>query len=289
MSKIVFFDTEVNTTLGKIVDFGVIDELGSKLHTGKINEFVNVIKKADYICGHNILNHDLEYLKREYSKFPNKQVIDTLYLSALLFPRNPYHKLVKDDKIISEQLNNPVNDSIKAKELFYDEINEYEKLTDEMKYIYKALLGNLKEFSGFFSYVDKKKNLLNFFAKDRVNVNELQIMMRNEYSELVCKNVNFDELIVDHPLELAYALSIIKYGNDASVTPRWVLMKYPYVEKIITILRNTPCAEKCSYCKRNLDPVEGLKKYFGYESFRSFDGKELQKKQQRQLLMANHY
>ncbi len=52
------------------------------------------------LCGHNIIDHDIKYIKpflrREYI------LIDTLYLSPLLFPRKPYHNLLKDDKILSE-------------------------------------------------------------------------------------------------------------------------------------------------------------------------------------------
>jgi ATP-dependent DNA helicase RecQ len=38
--------------------------------------------------------------------------IDTLPLSPLLFPKKPYHRLIKDDKLFSDQLNNPINDAI---------------------------------------------------------------------------------------------------------------------------------------------------------------------------------
>ncbi|MDA3823581.1 MAG: hypothetical protein PF450_13360 [Bacteroidales bacterium] len=40
-------------------------------------------------------------------KFSNVQFIDTLFLSELLFPEKPCHKLVKDDKLDPENLNNP--------------------------------------------------------------------------------------------------------------------------------------------------------------------------------------
>ena len=33
--------------------------------------------------------------------------------TPLLFPRRPYHKLLKDDKIQTEELNNPLNDAKK--------------------------------------------------------------------------------------------------------------------------------------------------------------------------------
>lgn len=43
-------------------------------------------------------------------------------LHPLLFPEHPYHRLVKDDKLLCDQMNNPVNDCQKAKDLLFDEI-----------------------------------------------------------------------------------------------------------------------------------------------------------------------
>ncbi len=71
----------------------------------------------DYIGGHNIMKHDLTYLAPLYKKVGCRLpqiIIDTLYLSPLLFPERPYHRLLKDDKLLTDSLNNPLNDSIKA-------------------------------------------------------------------------------------------------------------------------------------------------------------------------------
>jgi ATP-dependent DNA helicase RecQ len=58
-------------------------------------------------------------------KLTDFQFIDTLFLSALLFPEKPYHRLVKDDKLDPEKLNNPYTDATKARELFYDELEQF--------------------------------------------------------------------------------------------------------------------------------------------------------------------
>lgn len=44
--------------------------------------------------------------------------VDTLYFSPLLFPAQPYHNLVKDDKLDPENYNNPLNDSQKQSDCF---------------------------------------------------------------------------------------------------------------------------------------------------------------------------
>ena len=84
------------------------------------------------------------------------------------------------------------------------------------------------------------------------------------------------------PIELAYALSLIhsfiQNKNIHSITPPWVLKKYPDVEQIIHRLRNTPCITGCKYCNEVLDIHKGLRKYFGYDSYRTFGGEALQEK-----------
>ena len=37
-------------------------------------------------------------------------LVDTLCWSSLLFPERPYHALLKDDKLLRDELNNPVSD-----------------------------------------------------------------------------------------------------------------------------------------------------------------------------------
>ncbi|MCP4402493.1 MAG: hypothetical protein GY801_34945 [bacterium] len=38
-------------------------------------------------------------------------LIDTLFLSPLAFPKNPYHRLVKNYKLVKQAINNPVEDA----------------------------------------------------------------------------------------------------------------------------------------------------------------------------------
>ena len=131
MKHISFIDTEVSEVDNKAYDFGAVNMNNDNLHTGSVHEFSSFIGNSEYLCGHNIINHDLKYIEvPEMVKF-----IDTLYLSPLLFPNKPYHALLKDDKLLTEELNNPLNDAVKAKELFFDEVNAFAELDDEMKLI----------------------------------------------------------------------------------------------------------------------------------------------------------
>ena len=65
---------------------------------------------AEWLMGHNFLEHDLPYLKKAApdQAWLSLPVIDTLKLSPLAFPQNPYHRLIKNYKIISSELNSPL-------------------------------------------------------------------------------------------------------------------------------------------------------------------------------------
>ena len=78
---------------------------------------------ADYLLGHNILRHDLPICRAIAPdlKFLNKPVVDTLFLSPLAFPENPYHRLVKDYKLVRDSLNDPLADARLAMSLFQDQ------------------------------------------------------------------------------------------------------------------------------------------------------------------------
>lgn len=269
MNDIVFIDTEITIEDKSIKDFGAINSKDEKLHTGAKDVFISFIKEAYFLCGHNIIKHDLYYLNKIDNTISSIIPIDTLVLSPLLFPEKPYHKLIKDDKLFSEQLNNPLNDAIQARDLFYDEVSAFNHLEPSLKNIYYGLLHDQKQFLGFFKYIGINK---------KININQLKYQLKSKFKNLICGNVNLSDLILNYPVELAYCLAIIATDSEDSITPKWVLMSYPEVERLLYLLRNNPCVEGCPYCNRALDAVSGLKTFFGYDAYRTFDGEPLQEK-----------
>jgi len=133
---IVFIDTEVNPHTKRVEDYGAVREDGAVLHSRSKADFDVFVSKCDTVCGHNIINHDLKYTPLR----GNPAVVDTLLLSPLLFPKRPYHHLVKDDKLQVDELNNPVNDSMKARDLLNDEVAAWNQLSPARQEIYYQLL-----------------------------------------------------------------------------------------------------------------------------------------------------
>lgn len=152
MKNIAFVDLEVIPGHSRIVDMGAVREGGANFHENSFERLLDFLKPVEYIGGHNILKHDLNYLAPLYEKSGCSlpRVIDTLYLSPLLFPERPYHRLLKDDKLLTDSLSNPLNDSIKAFELFREEVDTFEKLDEDLKYVYFRLLKKYSRVPSFF-------------------------------------------------------------------------------------------------------------------------------------------
>jgi len=269
MKSIVFIDTEIDKKSLKILDIGGVKSDGNLFHSSSITEFIYFINRAEFICGHNILNHDLKYIQKAVNEagINLSNVIDTLYLSPLLFPTKPYHALLKDDKLQSEESNNPLNDSIKAKDLFFDEVAAFQQTDEKLKQILYSLLNAKKEFQAFFNFVSYTTNEKN-----------LEKLIQDKFHTEICENLNLQKFIVENPIELAYCLALINCQNRYSITPPWILKTYPDVERIMIALRNKPCIQGCLYCNKALDIHKGLKTYFGFESYRAYAGEQLQAK-----------
>ena len=256
-------DVEVGLKDHKIHDIGALKHNDTTFHKTSKEELFIFLNDIDYICGHNIIHHDAKYLFTD--KTCRWILVDTLYISPLLFPEHPYHKLVKDDKLISEQMNNPVNDCKKAKDLLLDEIARWNSLPKEKRILFASLLKDKKEFTGFLSMVSAEYT--------HEGISEL---IKELYTGKICQHADLDMLIKQYPCGLAYALALIDTTDYRSITPGWVLYNYPEVEFIVKLLRHTNCREGCDYCHTQLDVLHNLKVFFGYERFRTYEGEPLQ-------------
>ena len=269
---IVYIDTEVNPRTRKVEDYGALRNDGAVLHTHTKAEFDAFVSKCDAVCGHNIINHDLKYTPLK----GNSAIVDTLFLSPLLFPKRPYHHLVKDDKLQVDELNNPVNDSMKARDLLNDEIAAWNQLSQGKQEIYYQLLHETEQFKGFFKYIGYSPSIQQSFLGRifRIKPDSGQLILR-EFGGKICSNVDFETLIRQYAIELAYCLAVIGADDVFSITPAWVTRNYPKVVNVMNMLCNTSCGN-CDYCRSRLDAHSGLKEFFGYDVFRTFDGVPMQ-------------
>lgn len=266
--KTAFIDLEVDGR-GKILDIGGV-KAGQGFHSARIPEFAGFVSDCDCLCGHNIIEHDIKYLK----PFLRKEyiLIDTLYLSPLLFPQKPYHKLLKDDKILTEELNNPLNDSLKAQSLYEDEVRAFNALDKDFQQLYYDLLSEDSHFSGFFKSIEYAPSRRPFFFR-KSTAEQLRDILKGK----ICEHSNVESFVRDHKVECAYAAALISTDDRNSITPAWILHNYPSVENVIGGLRTVNCGDaRCAYCSQKLNAEYSLKKWFGYDRFRTFGGEPLQ-------------
>ena len=263
--RIVFLDIEVNPETGKIREYGAISSDGRQYRGSSAAAFCDLMDGAAYLIGHNLLGHDLRYLSYLIPEHcPDARMIDTLPLSPLLFPKKPYHRLLKDDKLQAEQINNPLNDAKKARELFEDETAAFRNLPGALRALYGRLLGREEAFSGFMDWIGAERSY------------DPEKEIRELFIGQICDHAPLENLIEQVPVELAYALALIYAGDPYSVTPPWVIRRYPKITNVMKLLRGTPCRMRCSYCDRKLDIHRRLKEIFGFDAFRTYGGVPLQ-------------
>lgn len=268
MMKIAFIDLEIDGR-GKILDIGGVNG-PDRFHSARIPDFVDFVADCECLCGHNIIGHDFKYLKHFLSK--EYVLVDTLYLSPLLFPHKPYHNLLKDDKILSDELNNPLNDSLKARSLYEDEVASFNNLDKNFQQLYFDLLGGDEHFAGFFKSIGYSSSRRLFFQRKQTSD-----LLKDLLKGKVCGHSDTESLVRRYRVECAYAAALIDTDDRNSITPAWVLRNYPDVENVIRSLRSADCGDKrCEYCSNRLNAEYSLKKWFGYDRFRTFGGEPLQ-------------
>ena len=240
---------------------------------------------AAFVLGHNVVAFDQPALAMLYPNLALHQLplVDTLELSPLAFPQNPYHRLVKDYKLCSTTKNDPVRDAELAYELFLDQSKALRKQVVDYPDDVLCLHYLLSATNG--------KGLANFFATLRRALRptliETQAAWLRATDGKVCRvgqqNV-LETLLSDAKWHkpLAYALAWLRVSGGNSVLPPWVSLAYPKTREIIARLRDVPCSDpECAWCKEQHNLLDLLPKYFpGINSFRKTpatpDGRSLQ-------------
>ncbi|EJL6356939.1 RecQ family ATP-dependent DNA helicase [Vibrio cholerae] len=287
-AKILSFDLELSRDekfhhLGAILSEDQLSIKGNQEQA--IQALDNLAKTADLVLGHNILDFDLPWLSKQIHRpqhLLDKPVIDTLYLSPLAFPRNPYHKLVKDYKLVRDTLNNPVADARLALSIFQEQLMALNALPLAQRQLYQYLFsqGVLNPFN--------TEGLSLVFAKltdlEPIKLSELPTIIKSVVQNKACSN-QLNRVISDairQPallLPLAYACAWLPVSGGNSVLPPWIWRRFPQTAEIINTIREQHCGDNfCSYCEKNHNSQYHLRRLFELDSFRPLpDGTPLQK------------
>ena len=101
-SSIVFIDLEVTKHSETINAIGAYIDENHGFEGQSLHELIRlcVNQAPSYLCGHNFIQHDKRYLEKSAfnALLQRLKIIDTLYISLLLFPDKVTHKLEKPYK-----------------------------------------------------------------------------------------------------------------------------------------------------------------------------------------------
>ena len=228
---------------------------------------------AERVLGHNLLRHDLAVLRGVAPglRLHDKAAIDTLYLSPLAFPENPYHRLVKDYKLVRDSLNDPVADARLARAVFHD---QWESLAGQQARnparvaLLRYCLADDRMGRGLSALFDA-------LGTAAVGTAQAHDLLQRELGDKVCASalprVAEDTLTdPDWRVALAYGVAWLGVAGGNSVLPPWVRRQFPAVAPILTQLRDVPCDRpECAYCRATHDPVAQLRRYFDFPAFRA--------------------
>ena len=282
MSRTLLLDLET-TRSGRIRHIGAVfnDQVfEKKKHAGSksiLTQLDALAHQAEFVLGHNLLGHDFPILKATapWLEILEKPVIDTLYLSPLAFPRNPYHHLVKNYKLVRSAVNSPVADAKLAASVFAEQWRRFADLKDSQP----AMIDFYR-----FCFQDSVFNtfpgggLAAVFS--RIAPGKIQTVQTgmdcflDRTAGIVCDRAagqTLPGLLADPGMRpaAAYCLAWLQVAGGNSVLPPWVRHRFPEIPTLIKSLRETPCGRSdCDYCRKNHDPEHQLARFFAYPSFR---------------------
>lgn len=226
---------------------------------------------ADYLVGHNIIRHDLPYLTNSAPdlKLLEKLVIDTLLFSPLAFPENPYHRLVKDYKLVRDSMNEPLNDALLTLTLLGDQWQAMQAQNKEgaLLSFYHFTFSAERSFSGL-------QQALVEMGAEPVDQSQAYATFQQLIPEKVCNTALANVVMPfltesDKRCAVGYCLAWLLVADGNSVLPPWVRHQFPEVSSLLRQLRDIPCEKfDCDYCQATHDPVKQLSLYFGFSGFR---------------------
>ena len=299
-TKTLLLDLETTRTgrirqVGAVLGDTVLAHKGGGPTREVLDRLDELARAADAVLGHNLLGHDFPILAATYPRLSilKKPVIDTLYLSPLAFPQNPYHRLVKDYKLVRSTVNDPVADARLAASVFDDQLDTFATLVrthprqlDFFRFAFER--ANFNGFSG--------QGLAAVFGRCGAAGFDDAAAALSWFTEatqdFVCRSTAASRLpsIVADPSRrpvLAYCLAWLQVAGSNSVLPPWVRHRFPEISTLLSALRDKACDDPaCDFCRESHDADRHLTRFFGFSAFRKAPATADDKSLQREIVRA---
>ena len=226
---------------------------------------------ADYLLGHNLIAFDLPRLSAANADLQLLRLpaVDTLRLSPLAFPRNPYHHLVKhyqDGQLKRGRINDPELDARLTLSVLQDQQTAFRETTaPDLLASWHWLTATDTDGAGFDAFFAALRQA------PRPSDADAKHAIRARLTDVACRT-QCQEILMDAPQHgwaLAYALAWLSVAGGNSVMPPWVRHQFPEAGRLVRRLRDTPCTDSaCPWCRERHDVHKELKRWFGFDGFR---------------------
>ena len=270
-------DLEVGKRNGRIHAFGAVrGDTGHGFHGGgsasKLARLDALADGVSFLLGHNLIAFDLHHLRaaKPDLRLLDLPAIDTLRLSPLAFPRNPYHRLVKHYQtggLVRRRINDPELDARLALEVFGEQREALGKATPDQLTAWHWLTtpepgGVDRALDGFFAELR---------GAPRPAEAEVHAAIHRLLDGRACA-AHAREAVSEAAKAgwaLAYTLAWLSVAGGDSVMPPWVRHQFPEAGRLVRRLRDTACADAaCGWCREHHDARKEMKRWFGFEDFR---------------------
>lgn len=240
---------------------------------------------AELLVGHNLIEFDAKHLSAanpqlKLLKLPR---LDTLWLSPLAFPRNPYHSLVKhyqDGRLEHASRNDPELDARLTLDVLADEFEAFcatNEQTPDLVIAYHWLTTTRSNGAGTELLFRQVRQI------SRPSDASAMAAMERLVRARVCRT-EIGAILNSRPenaWDLAYVLAWLSVAGGNSVMPPWVRHQFPGAGSLVRRLRDTCCGDPaCEWCGEHHDPRRELTRWFKLPSFRpepkAPDGQSLQ-------------
>ncbi|SAY38275.1 RecQ family ATP-dependent DNA helicase, partial [Candidatus Synechococcus spongiarum] len=245
---------------------------GSKVELSRLDALTEGV---DALLGHNLIAFDVPHLKATLPGLGLLELpqVDTLRLSPLAFPRNPYHRLVKhyqDGSLQRGQINNPELDARIALEVFGDQRQALQEVQHNQPELLAAWhwLGTPQP-EGVDRALDALFSVLR--SAPRPTAAEGRQAIGDFLKGRACISQRREVVNGARQLgwSLSYALAWLSVAGDNSVMPPWVRHQFPQAGRWVHRLRDLACTDPaCHWCREHHDARKELKRWFGFDSFR---------------------
>lgn len=245
----------------------------------------NFAREGRVLLGHNLRRHDIPLLRDQLPQLEclSWPVLDTLELSALAFPSNPYHRLVKGYKLLTDERNNPTKDARVALNVLEESVEALLE-TNEQEPWWPALLHFLlRDDEGIAMLLSQVREQTAPGSEAAGHIVASRFAGRCCATHLRDLAYDVSRAVDNHdPWSVAFALGWIRVSGGNSILPHWVFHELPAVRQLIADLREIDCGHPaCLYCRSNHHAESLLSMLFGKPSFRPLpaapDGSSLQR------------